>query len=67
MATYLINHLRIPGDVPNNESLTYLESGRGDRFVPWRQMARSMAGRCHGQTSKPSHVCLALPRVLPST
>lgn len=26
MKTYLINHLRIPGDVPNGEALTYLES-----------------------------------------
>lgn len=25
MPTYLINHLRIPGDVPNREGLTYLE------------------------------------------
>ena len=25
MKTYLINHLRIPGDVPNREGLTYLE------------------------------------------
>ena len=25
MKTYLINHLRIPGDIPNNEGLTYLE------------------------------------------
>lgn len=25
MTTYLINHLRIPGDVPNSEGLTYLE------------------------------------------
>jgi uncharacterized protein (DUF1330 family) len=25
MKTYLINHLRIPGDVPNNGGLTYLE------------------------------------------
>jgi uncharacterized protein (DUF1330 family) len=25
MKTYLINHLRIPGDVPNNEGLAYLE------------------------------------------
>lgn len=26
MKTYLINHLRIPGDIPNNAGLTYLES-----------------------------------------
>jgi uncharacterized protein (DUF1330 family) len=25
MTTYLINHLRIPGDVPNDEALSYLE------------------------------------------
>jgi uncharacterized protein (DUF1330 family) len=25
MSTYLINHLRIPADVPNNEGLSYLE------------------------------------------
>ena len=25
MKTYLINHLRIPGDVPNSQGLTYLE------------------------------------------
>jgi uncharacterized protein (DUF1330 family) len=25
MSTYLINHLRIPGDVPNSEALSYLE------------------------------------------
>jgi uncharacterized protein (DUF1330 family) len=25
MKTYLINHLRIPGDVPNDEGLSYLE------------------------------------------
>ncbi|KQU87260.1 hypothetical protein ASD99_01320 [Mesorhizobium sp. Root695] len=25
MSTYLINHLRIPGDVPNDEGLSYLE------------------------------------------
>ena len=25
MATYLINHLRIPGDVPNSAALSYLE------------------------------------------
>ncbi len=25
MKTYLINHLRIPGDVPNSEGLDYLE------------------------------------------
>ncbi|MCW5693322.1 MAG: DUF1330 domain-containing protein [Pseudolabrys sp.] len=25
MPTYLINHLRIPADVPNDEGLTYLE------------------------------------------
>lgn len=25
MSTYLINHLRIPGDVPNEAGLTYLE------------------------------------------
>ncbi|MBL1093324.1 MULTISPECIES: DUF1330 domain-containing protein [Streptomyces] len=25
MSTYLINHLRIPGDVPNEEGLSYLE------------------------------------------
>jgi len=25
MATYLINHLRIPGDVPNSAGLAYLE------------------------------------------
>ena len=25
MKTYLINHLRIPGDVPNSEGLSYLE------------------------------------------
>lgn len=25
MSTYLINHLRIPGDIPNEEGLTYLE------------------------------------------
>ena len=26
MKTYLINHLRIPGDVPSSDALTYLES-----------------------------------------
>ena len=26
MKTYLINHLRIPGDIPNSDGLTYLES-----------------------------------------
>ncbi len=26
MKTYLINHLRIPGDIPNEASLSYLES-----------------------------------------
>jgi uncharacterized protein (DUF1330 family) len=26
MKTYLINHLRIPGDVPNSDGLTYLET-----------------------------------------
>ncbi len=25
MATYLINHLRIPGDIPNDAGLSYLE------------------------------------------
>jgi len=25
MPTYLINHLRIPGDIPNHEGLAYLE------------------------------------------
>ena len=25
MATYLVNHLRIPGDVPNLDALSYLE------------------------------------------
>lgn len=25
MSTYLINHLRIPGDIPNEEGLSYLE------------------------------------------
>jgi uncharacterized protein (DUF1330 family) len=25
MSTYLINHLRIPGNVPNEEGLSYLE------------------------------------------
>lgn len=25
MKTFLINHLRIPGDVPNNDGLSYLE------------------------------------------
>jgi uncharacterized protein (DUF1330 family) len=25
MKTYLINHLRIPGEIPNDEGLTYLE------------------------------------------
>ena len=25
MSTYLINHLRIPGDIPNNDGLSYLE------------------------------------------
>ncbi|MGQ5261917.1 DUF1330 domain-containing protein [Micromonospora sp. ZYX-F-536] len=25
MSTYLINHLRIPGDVPNEQGLSYLE------------------------------------------
>ena len=25
MSTYLINHLRIPGDVPNDQGLSYLE------------------------------------------
>ncbi len=25
MTTYLINHLRIPGDIPNDEALMYLE------------------------------------------
>ena len=25
MKTYLINHLRIPGDIPNDDGLTYLE------------------------------------------
>ncbi|MFF3949960.1 DUF1330 domain-containing protein [Streptomyces sp. NPDC001902] len=25
MSTYLINHLRIPGGIPNDEGLTYLE------------------------------------------
>jgi uncharacterized protein (DUF1330 family) len=25
MSTYLINHLRIPGGIPNEEGLTYLE------------------------------------------
>jgi uncharacterized protein (DUF1330 family) len=25
MSTYLINHLRIPGDIPNEEALSYLE------------------------------------------
>jgi uncharacterized protein (DUF1330 family) len=25
MKTYLINHLRIPGDIPNSAALTYLE------------------------------------------
>ncbi|MDQ7975963.1 DUF1330 domain-containing protein [Paraburkholderia sp. SARCC-3016] len=25
MATYLVNHLRIPGDVPNEAGLSYLE------------------------------------------
>lgn len=25
MKTYLINHLRIPGDIPNDEALSYLE------------------------------------------
>ncbi|MBW1248766.1 DUF1330 domain-containing protein [Pseudomonas tolaasii] len=29
MATYLINHLRIPGDVPNDEGLSYLEQVEG--------------------------------------
>ena len=26
MKTYLVNHLRIPGDVPNSDGLTYLEN-----------------------------------------
>ncbi len=26
MKTYLINHLRIPGDIPNGDGLTYLEN-----------------------------------------
>ncbi|TCL73996.1 DUF1330 domain-containing protein [Rhizobium sp. BK251] len=26
MKTYLINHLRVPGDIPNAEGLTYLEN-----------------------------------------
>jgi uncharacterized protein (DUF1330 family) len=26
MTTYLINHLRIPGDIPNNDGLSYLEA-----------------------------------------
>ncbi|MET0517446.1 MAG: DUF1330 domain-containing protein [Burkholderiaceae bacterium] len=26
MKTYLVNHLRIPGDIPSSEGLTYLES-----------------------------------------
>ena len=26
MKTYLVNHLRIPGDIPNNEGLSYLEA-----------------------------------------
>jgi len=25
MSTYLINHLRSPGDIPNEEGLSYLE------------------------------------------
>ena len=25
MPTYLVNHLRIPGDVPNNDALNYLD------------------------------------------
>ncbi|MDG3008406.1 DUF1330 domain-containing protein [Paludisphaera mucosa] len=25
MATYLINHLRIPGDIPNEDALSYLD------------------------------------------
>ncbi|MFJ4920332.1 DUF1330 domain-containing protein [Streptomyces sp. NPDC088725] len=25
MSTYLINHLRIPGDIPNEEAVSYLE------------------------------------------
>jgi uncharacterized protein (DUF1330 family) len=29
MSTYLINHLRIPGDVPNEHGLTYLEQVEG--------------------------------------
>jgi hypothetical protein len=27
MSTYLINHLRIPGGVPNDEGLAYLDQG----------------------------------------
>jgi uncharacterized protein (DUF1330 family) len=34
MATYLINHLRIPNDVPNDESLKYLEKVEGT-FAPY--------------------------------
>ena len=26
MKTYLVNHLRIPGDIPNSDALSYLES-----------------------------------------
>jgi uncharacterized protein (DUF1330 family) len=26
MSTYLVNHLRIPGDIPNGEALDYLEN-----------------------------------------
>ncbi|HEY9229524.1 MAG TPA: DUF1330 domain-containing protein [Gemmatimonadaceae bacterium] len=29
MTTYLVNHLRIPGDVPNGEALDYLERVEG--------------------------------------
>ncbi len=54
MSTYLINHLRIPGGVPNEEGLSYLEQveatvapfgGSGSRRERWTWSKERGRGR----------------------
>ena len=49
MKTYLINHLRIPGDVPNVSALDYLDQVEGNGGGRWRQVACDGPGDRHGR------------------
>lgn len=51
MTTYLINHLRIPGDIPNEVALSYLEQVEAT-VAPfegkWLAMGRATSSKAPG-------------------